>query len=287
LGNTRAVFKNDGGNVATLIQANSYYPFGLEMPELSYVGGSGETKYKYNGKEMQDAFSLNWIDYGARFYDPQIGRWHVVDPKAENGYEYSPYNYCFNNPITHIDKDGKWPEFLSSYLMSSYISYKVTQPSSSTPLNRIANTGKSMAPVQKTTTGKDIISVGAEVGLTKKGSKVGVSAGLETAVNSEKGLTMAGIAKIEAFEVVNVGAEIKGYADSKDNLQVESSVDAKINTGISVPSINSDVIVGYGGVSVNISESLRFLKDFYNSSFEFLKTNIDQSINPQNFIDKQ
>ncbi len=109
LGNTRVVFKNNGGNVATLIQANSYYPFGLEMPELSYVGGSGETKYKYNGKEMQDAFSLNWIDYGARFYDPQIGRWHSVDPLAEKAHNISlsSYNYCNNNPVLYIDKDGR------------------------------------------------------------------------------------------------------------------------------------------------------------------------------------
>jgi hypothetical protein len=35
----RYLVKNDGGDVATLIQANSYYPFGLEIPELSYVSG--------------------------------------------------------------------------------------------------------------------------------------------------------------------------------------------------------------------------------------------------------
>jgi hypothetical protein len=48
----------------------------------------------------------DWYDYGARFYDPQIGRWHSVDPLTESSSFQTPYNFCSNNPILRIDLYG-------------------------------------------------------------------------------------------------------------------------------------------------------------------------------------
>ena len=69
-------------------------------------------KYLYNGKELQDEMGLNWYDYGARMYDPSIGRWHVVDPLGDHPkqIEISPYSSIWNNPIKYNDPDGRCPE---------------------------------------------------------------------------------------------------------------------------------------------------------------------------------
>ncbi|TVR83855.1 MAG: RHS repeat-associated core domain-containing protein [Chitinophagaceae bacterium] len=112
LGNTRVVLmEEDTGTLATL-QQNHYYPFGMLIPSLgstNTIGALKDNRYLYNGKELQDDFGLNWHDYGARFYDAQIARFHSVDPLAELGRRWSPYNYAFNNPIRFIDPDGMWP----------------------------------------------------------------------------------------------------------------------------------------------------------------------------------
>ncbi|WP_415060415.1 RHS repeat-associated core domain-containing protein, partial [Flavobacterium sp.] len=132
LGNIRLNYgKDPETNVLKVLEENHYYPFGLKHQnyntgrkqygkkedELTALQIPGLVlpsedkpmvyKYKYNGKEWQDELLLNWYDYGARNYDPAIGRWMNIDPLAEKYPSISPYAYVANNPIMYIDPDGR------------------------------------------------------------------------------------------------------------------------------------------------------------------------------------
>ena len=100
LGDNRVVVNANG----TVEQVNHYYPFGGLFGENI---GDDKQPYKYNGKELDRMYGLDWYDYGARHYDAALGRWMCMDPLTEKYYDVSPYVYCHNNSVNRMDPDGK------------------------------------------------------------------------------------------------------------------------------------------------------------------------------------
>ncbi|TAE46157.1 MAG: RHS repeat-associated core domain-containing protein, partial [Bacteroidetes bacterium] len=91
---------------AEALQEDHYYAFGLKMSDGVGTTAAPPHQYRYNGKEYQDELGLAWYDYGARMYDPSIGRWNGVDALAELDIAWSPYIYVGNNPVNAVDLFG-------------------------------------------------------------------------------------------------------------------------------------------------------------------------------------
>ena len=129
LGNIRQVVRADRTTNGTLVQTMDYYPFGAQFCHSSTASEVQSRKYnfsierekrklacssereknrpKVNGKEFDKMHGLDTYDYGARQYDPVLGRWDRMDPLCEKYYDVSPYAYCENNPIRFFDPNGK------------------------------------------------------------------------------------------------------------------------------------------------------------------------------------
>lgn len=110
LGGVDAVL-DEQGNV---IERRDYLPFGEER----MVEGANDERHGFTGKELDDESGLYY--YGARYYDPVIGRFtsadplvlgeagksmqsFLADPQAMNGHAYA-----LNNPIRYNDPTGKF-----------------------------------------------------------------------------------------------------------------------------------------------------------------------------------
>ena len=112
LGNSRVTFadldKDGEVDASEILQTNHYYPFGMAMELPSQPMGNPNNAYQYNGKELNSDFGLDWLDYGARWYDASISRWSAVDPLAEKYASYSTYHFVGNNSINNIEIDGRY-----------------------------------------------------------------------------------------------------------------------------------------------------------------------------------
>ncbi|MCX2682159.1 RHS repeat-associated core domain-containing protein, partial [Galbibacter sp. EGI 63066] len=114
MGNIRLSYMdadNNGGiTTAEVIEESNYYPFGLKHmgygPGISSLGNDVAQRWKYNGKEFDESLDINTYDFGARNYDPALGRWMNLDPLAEKYTNLSPFSYVANNVVNAIDPDG-------------------------------------------------------------------------------------------------------------------------------------------------------------------------------------
>jgi len=79
---------------------------GLSIKEKTRAG---KYMFGFNGMEKDnETYGVgNEYDFGARIYDPRLGRWWGVDALANKHPDIAPYVYTANNPIFFVDRDGE------------------------------------------------------------------------------------------------------------------------------------------------------------------------------------
>ncbi len=107
LGNTRLSFKEVNGKLIKTAET-AFDPWGLEIAGIGQKNNPAN-RWEMQGHEKEMTFSLNRIMFGARTYNPTIGRFDGVDPLVEVMNNWSSYAFCYDNPINFIDNDGMIP----------------------------------------------------------------------------------------------------------------------------------------------------------------------------------
>ncbi|ODN40985.1 RHS repeat domain-containing protein [Piscirickettsia litoralis] len=91
-------------------QGQVYWGYGQEALDTSKDRPSEHVGF--TGKLHDDATGLSY--YGARYYDPAIGRFMSVDPEkvdiGKSPLSFNRYVYANDNPLKYVDHDGRLPD---------------------------------------------------------------------------------------------------------------------------------------------------------------------------------
>jgi RHS repeat-associated protein len=128
-----AVGEHEVYYTAHVVHFSDYYPFGLPMKDETdeygdrYFQSSADGyRYAFNGKELDNqgmGGGSSTYDYGSRIYNPRLGKFMSVDPKASKFPSWSPYAFCLNNTILLMDPDGQEPIKPQAGTVSGFIAF--------------------------------------------------------------------------------------------------------------------------------------------------------------------
>ena len=215
-----------------LIQANTFYPFGMDISELGYQReGAKKNNFLYNGRsELQDDLGLEIYLTEHRMYDPAMDRWWSPDPLMEEFYDLSPYNFSFNNPVRYNDPNGDCPPWVCGAIIGGLVEMG-TQVAV-----KMAN-GQTLSEAASSIDWVDVGASTLEGGLTggasvlKKIAIIGTSEGVKAAVNwtANEGLTVEKDVQKVATEAA-IGTAFSTVGSVGGKALVNASTDAAVKS---------------------------------------------------------
>jgi hypothetical protein len=179
--------------VATL--SNGKY---LEFHDLDSIVTIGTMRWHVDNKQIIGQIELDTLNPDHQPIGDRAGRWMSPDPLSEEFPDYSPYTFCFNNPMKFVDPDGRAPQWIVgtdgkavTHTTNSDGSVKWSS-NASTDTQRIGNslnntaTGRSQLEKLEKSDIKVSLSISSKDNTTRDGNKVSRTYG-ETDQGSKNG----------------------------------------------------------------------------------------------------
>jgi RHS repeat-associated protein len=241
-----------------VVQMDDYYPFGLTFN--SYRRENSLTnQYQYNGKEIQDELDLGLLDYGARMYEPAIGRFSSVDPKAKEYYSWSPYNYAGNDPVKRVDVNGEgWRDVVAK--AAALIASKVKQAVVTVVTGVINSVKKSVSNTEVAVYGEangsvsiggqgaaQISGTGADVNASNVelvAGKVESSFGTKGVNNTAEGNYLLKDGNVKTSAGISIGVGVEGHYNREQVINNSAKLGDK--------NVNEETVTAGGGLGAGI-----------------------------------
>jgi RHS repeat-associated protein len=178
LGSIRLVVNAENGKIISRIERDEFGQVLKDSkPDLIPFGFAGG---------LYDS-DTKLVRFGARDYDPEVGRWTSKDPILFAGGDTNLYGYTFNDPINFIDPSGLKFEFRDAASQRIFNSL----------LNSSALSAGNRAMIEKLELSSSIIKIGQGTAANRPYSAMGLTEGYNGNTNSDITLWFSGTSNVE------------------------------------------------------------------------------------------
>ena len=235
-------------------QVNNYYPSGLTMAESPARGDQAVQPYKFENKELDRFKGLDFYDFEARQFSPDIPRFWSPDPLAWKRPWESQYCAFGNDPVNRIDPDGK------QFLIPSFFGMNPVLVGTNTPLLGAT----------------DLVKAGTETGATRTAVEVATKTSETTGgktINLER-INAGKQAETEQLQKLGVEKNTESFTriDPKTGKEGTTTPDG-IKNGQTTEIKNLKE-----GSTQNLTKQLRLQKEVSNGNEQIPKLHLNENV---------